>query len=181
LLNASGFGRDTLTGKPDFELYDMENDPFEMNNVAVENPAVVTELKTEYVKWFKDVSHTRENNYDPPRIYIGSTNENPVVLTRQDWRSEQSWGEDEANGYWILKVVQAGSYQVLARIQDHQESGVAILSFGKQNIQLSLAQNQREIVFDRIELDKGEMELQMNFELNTKTIGPWQVEVRKVL
>lgn len=112
LLHASGFGRGTFEGEPKFELYDMENYPLEMYNIAAQRPEIVSQLKKAYEAWFDHVSHTRPDNYTPPRIHIGSDHENPVVLTRVDWRSKGNWISDESNGYWMLYAAQAGKYDV---------------------------------------------------------------------
>lgn len=107
LLHNSGFGPESFTGQPHFELYDMRNDPFEMNNVAVNYPEKVAELRKAYDAWFDDVSSTRPDNYDPPRIYIGTPHENPVVLTHRiggtRWVSRGA-GIPTANGCFMSRT-----------------------------------------------------------------------------
>lgn len=68
-------------------LFDMAADPFELRDVASEHPDVVERMWDEYQRWFRGVSETR--GYDPPRIRIGTREENPVMLTRQDRRGAQ--------------------------------------------------------------------------------------------
>jgi arylsulfatase A-like enzyme len=85
-----------------YELYDMEADPLEEHDISAENPAIVRDLLARYDRWFDDVSSTR--GYDPPRIYLGTPHENPVILTRQDWRGPRAdWG-DEGLGHWEVYV-----------------------------------------------------------------------------
>jgi len=74
-------------------------DDLEMQNIAAERPEIVFRLIKAYEQWFDDVSHTRPDNYTPPRIHIGTVHENPVVLTRLNWRSRGNWISDESNGY----------------------------------------------------------------------------------
>ena len=76
-----------------------------MHNLATSKPEIVKQLRSEYDHWFKDVSQTRTDNYVSPRIPIGTKNENPVVLTRQDWRriSNNPWLE-EATGAYIANL-----------------------------------------------------------------------------
>ena len=85
------------------ELYDIGVDPGQSTDVAADHPALVTELKQAYDNWFDDVSATRPENYSPPRIIIDPDHENPLVLTRQDWRrtDRQGWGN---RGYWLIRV-----------------------------------------------------------------------------
>ena len=58
-------------------------DPFEEKDLAADKPEDVAKLKEEYETWFADVTR---KGFAPPRIVIGSEKENPVRLSRQDWR-----------------------------------------------------------------------------------------------
>ena len=85
-----------------FQLFDMQNDPYEMHDIAEQHPDIITVMKKSYEAWFKDVSGTR--GFDPPRIVLGSAHENPTVLTRQDWRGpDASWGP-KGLGFWEVQV-----------------------------------------------------------------------------
>ena len=116
LLHASGFGKESFEGEPKFELYDMENDPLETRDVSKEHPEIVERMRKAYEEWFNDVSGTRPDNYAPPRIYIGTPYENPVVLTRQNWRHVKGrpWAKD-SNGYWELYSAESGAYDIRLR------------------------------------------------------------------
>src|SRR5207253_2093619 len=97
---------------PKFELFDIENDPFEMKDLAAEKPDEVTQLKREYEAWFADVTR---RGFDPPRIVIGSEKENPVWLTRQDMRGPKAGWAADAEGYWEVKIERAGRYELTLR------------------------------------------------------------------
>ena len=181
LLHASGFHRENFNGEPQFELYDMINDPLEMQNLAESKPEVVNQLKSEYEKWFKDVGQTRLDNYVPPRIPIGTKYENPVVLTRQDWRriSENPWLE-EATGYWRLEAERPGKYDILVRLRSKENSGLVKLKVGDKQYQQSLSANQDEIIFKNVEIGKGHVDLQAWLQMSgNKKVGSWQIEVKK--
>ncbi|MBN2316866.1 MAG: arylsulfatase, partial [Sedimentisphaerales bacterium] len=130
LLHASGFGKENFDGKPKFELYDMVADPLEQNDLAAERPDMVEKMRKEYEAWFADVSSTRPDNYAPPRIYIGTRHENPVVLTRQDWRhiKDQPWAKN-SNGYWELYAAEPNKYNVRLRFPKTSADGTATLEF----------------------------------------------------
>ena len=70
------------------ELYDLTEDPAEERDLAARHPDVVARLRKGYEAWFQDVSATR--GYAPPRIHLGTPHENPVTLTRQDWRGPRA-------------------------------------------------------------------------------------------
>jgi arylsulfatase/arylsulfatase A len=103
LVGATGFGQEELPPSgPKFELFDMQNDPYETRDRAAEEPRVVEDLKQRYEAWFADVSSTRPNNYAVPLIILGTKQEPTTVLTRQDWRGA-GWGPLEI-GYWQVGV-----------------------------------------------------------------------------
>jgi hypothetical protein len=74
-------------------------------------------LLRDYQIWLREVSATR--GYQPQRIWLGSEHENPVVLTRQDWRDKAGtgdWGPD-AYGVWPVDCRSDGIYDVTVTIQ----------------------------------------------------------------
>lgn len=179
LLHASGFGKESFEGKPKLELYDMKNDPLEMNNLAAERPERVEELVRAYRDWFDDVSSTRPDNYAPPRIYIGTPYEQPVTLTRQDWRHLQGspWGR-ASNGHWLLQVTLSRAYDLTVRLQPEQEAGQVHLQAGPVRLSRPLAPGQTEVVFEEVSLKQGKLALQVTVQAGQIEKGPWQVDVR---
>lgn len=98
-----------------FGLYDMTKDVREETNLVTAEPEVFARMKKEYDQWFADVSSERDNNYAPPAIYLGTSFENPTVLTWQDWirlSDGHGWKEENARGYWSVRVESAGQYDV---------------------------------------------------------------------
>ncbi len=93
------------------ELYDLEQDPGEEKDIAAEHPDIVTFLRERYDVWFREVGAAR--GYAPPRIHLGTPHENPVTLTRQDWRGAESWHDGNA-GYWEVHVANDGAYEITA-------------------------------------------------------------------
>jgi hypothetical protein len=111
LLHPTGFGKDEPAGNVPWELYDMERDQWEKNNLAAQHPEIVRKLRAEYEAWFDRVSGTRPDNYDPPRIVLGTDHETDTVLTWQDWRVTEGggWGKQ---GKWLLHFTGQHSYDV---------------------------------------------------------------------
>ena len=181
LLHASGFGNEDFSGEPDFELYDMIDDPLEMSDLAADRPDIVEQLKKAYEEWFADVGNTRPDNYAPPRIHIGSVYENPVVLTRQDWRhiKGRPWAED-SNGYWLLYSDYSGAYDLRLRFHNERFRGEATVSIDGQVLSGIFAENQEELTFRSVELKKGNMKLLAELKMNGITKGPWQMDVLRL-
>jgi arylsulfatase A-like enzyme len=111
------------------ELYDIEQDPGEQNNIAANHPQMVSELKTRYEAWFAACMAARGFEQFP--LPVGYAEENPVYLpaTRatftgklryngkfgysHDWITD--WIEPADVIRWEVDVVEAGNYQVDAQ------------------------------------------------------------------
>ncbi len=178
LLHPSGFGHDSFSGEPKFELYDMDNDPLETRDLAAERPEVVKSMREAYERWFEDVSTTRPDNYAPPRIHIGTPYENPVTLTRQDWRHIQGkpWAGG-SNGQWMLHVARPGRYDIKARFPETGSPGKATLKIGGCEVVMYIHEEAAELFFENVFLHKGPANLSIDLDLEGKTKGPLQVDV----
>lgn len=88
-----------------FELFDILADPREEHDRAAAEPEVFADLMRQYEAWFRDVESTR--HFAPPRIHVGTSHENPVLLTRQENRGDEPghWLVDIAPGRYEIKVI----------------------------------------------------------------------------
>jgi len=101
------------------ELYDMDVDPGQQNDVAGEYPEVVWKLRAAYEKWWTDTSKRFDEYCE---IIIGSDEENPTRLTCHDWHTDQvPWNQrairkgPETNGFWAVEVARDGTYEFALR------------------------------------------------------------------
>ena len=108
------------------ELYNMEDDPAQTNNVASLHGNLVKKLRVAYEHWWQDVS---ENFTQPAQIAIGSPKANPVLLTSHDWLGNNEkvpWNQQHIRqalreedgvhkGYWAINVVNSGRYKFSMR------------------------------------------------------------------
>ena len=105
------------------ELYDIKEDPGQVNDVAGARPGVVARLKAFYEAWWADVEPTFKQ---VPAIYLGHERENPVRLTSHDWTATERtfWNQSlvrkaradpSTSGYWNVKVATAGEYEIRLR------------------------------------------------------------------
>ena len=99
-----------LPGLPHFELFDMVSDPMEMADISARHPEIVARMLEGYDRWFRDVRDTR--NFQPPRIHLGSPQEDPATLTRQDMRGEAVEWEPGVLGGWDVEVIRPGLYEL---------------------------------------------------------------------
>jgi arylsulfatase A-like enzyme len=110
LVSKHGTTKEMKSGLPalnsEFELYHIENDPGEKNNVAQWNPTIVKKMQNAYENWFNEMQQTR--GFEPGWILIGSEHENPMHLCRY----QDSHYTDATPKGWPVKIVQAGKYEI---------------------------------------------------------------------
>ena len=165
-------------GRTDFQLYDMAHDPFEMHDLAAEHPERVATLKAAYDAWFDDV--TRDGNYTVPRrIFVGAPQENPTLLTRQDWRGPKaSWGPTGI-GYWELKVVTGARYDIKVLFDPAKAAGEARLALCGVTAQQPIAAGAEECAFENLQIPAGPGRLEATVQEGQAVLGVKYAEVRR--
>jgi len=170
---------DKWDGKMDFQLYDMAHDPLEMQNVAAEYPERVAKLKAAYDAWFDDVVGRRDFKA-PQRIFLGAKQENPVLLTRQDWRGPNaSWGP-KGIGYWELNVVRKARYDIKVLFDASKADGEANLACSGISAQRPIKAGDEECVFRNIQLPVGPGRLEVTLQEGATVLGVKYVEVNRL-
>ena len=169
---------ETFEGYP-LELYDLEADPGEKQDISGGHPQVVARLRAAYADWLRDVSSTR--GYAPPRIAVGTVHEDPVVLTRQDWRmvGPDGWGDTDL-GFWEIRIHSAGAYQIRLLFGPAPGAGTAKLRVQQVQRQRSFDARATEVTFDEVPLDEGDARLEAVLEMGENRVGVRYVEVSLV-
>ncbi len=109
------------------ELFDMEADPGEQENIASRHPGMVEEMLSEYEAWYRDVTSDR-GGLRQIAIPVGTLYENPVVLTYWDLARLDSEDPVRRRG-WKIEVTQAGNYQIRLDFERISEPGQVILQY----------------------------------------------------
>ena len=176
LVHPSGFGNESFSGPPQLQLYNLNKDPRQQNDVSAEHPDVFKRLKQGYEDWFADVSSTRPDNYAPPRIVVGTVHEKRSVLTRQDGRhaSGKPWASD-SNGFWLLQAPEAGEYEVELIFKAGHPVGKATITAGDGRSQVEISNDKARGHFTRMHLPSGKFKFSVDTVLNGRTQGPHQV------
>ncbi len=170
-------GVQSKPAKMTFQLYDMVKDPFEQHDVADQHPKIAVKMKKDYEVWFQDVSGTR--GFAPPRIHLGAAQENPTVLTRQDWRGPKAGWKDGDLGHWEVQVARAGKYDVTLTFQSPARKETAHLQVGKVWVQKEVPDGAKEAVFKGVSLPSGPGRLEAWLAAGGRTRGMAYVEVRR--
>ncbi|MCC6586687.1 MAG: arylsulfatase [Bryobacterales bacterium] len=160
------------------ELYDLSSDPAEQHDVSAERPEIAGKLRRQTEAWFRDVSSTR--GYAPPRIAIGAPEENPVILTRQDWRGPRATWDAKGLGHWEVHVASAAAYQVTLRIPQAPQAGDANFRLASASASKKIEQGANSIEFPPMTLPAGPGTVEAALPAPGQPIGPHYVEIRKL-
>lgn len=159
------------------ELYDMEADPAEAHDVSDAHPDVVARMRKGYEEWFRDVG---SQGYAPPRIYIGTKFENPVILTRQDWRGPQAGWGSKSLGYWEVDVREAASYRIRVQMPPVAADGQVEFRLNGATQKTAVKQGATECTLDPVKVPKGPGRLEAEIQAGGQTLGVSYVYVTQV-
>ena len=155
-----------LVGKG--ELYDLNSDRGQKNNIAFKHPDVVQQLLQSYEAWWEQTAERVESLVP---ITVGSAQENPAFLTAHDWHSAKGipWHQDvvaevpDFNGLWEIDVAEAGNYRIslMERPQEARHpiaAESAVLEVGGKLLEKTIPVGTVAIDFD-VELKAGRTQL----------------------
>ena len=164
----------------EWELYDLVADPGEQTNLAGEREHRdrLRVMNRAYDVWLQDVSKTR--GYTPQRIFLGTQHENPVTLTRQDWRvrGDGGWGKGDA-GEWLVDVREAGTYDVRLEFDSPSAAARVDLRLGAASGGQQIEPGATSVEFTDLALDRGPTALAARVESGGKLEGVRFAHVRK--
>jgi arylsulfatase A-like enzyme len=114
----------------DFQLYNIETDPFELNNLVDEEEDLALGLKKEMDDHYYELA-AAPHLVNQPRIPIGTRHENPVYLNRNDASGERGvWTQEERYGKWAVSI-ERGTYDIEYRfIKPVEGEGTLYLEAG---------------------------------------------------
>ncbi|MEQ8790905.1 MAG: arylsulfatase [Pirellulaceae bacterium] len=183
---------------PTAELYNVEEDAAQADDVIAQHPKIAARLRTAYEDWWDGMSPDFDT---PAEIVVGDRRQNPTHLTCFEWHSSRQWQQSavhrgfEGNGPWTLRVARAGKYQITLRRWPEEvdapitaavagrgaiSADTARLRVGTFDEQRSVDETTRSVVFD-VELPRGSTRLQtwLNGD-DGATRGAYYVNVRRV-
>ena len=158
------------------ELYDVQADPSEIDNLAAKHPEIVDELLAKYEDWFSDVTSDR-NFHSPQRTHIGTEHQNPVILSRFDWRV--LGGSSNHVGHWPIHA-EEGRYRITLRHPAADRDGIAHIRFAGVHRTVPVRQRSTETVFNNIPLPGGPGSLEAYLKLNRLPTGIPYVDIRRL-
>ncbi len=119
---------DPVTG---FELFNLADDPFEQNDLSAQYPDMVSDLKSNMDKWYREIV-TSPNLVDQPGAVVNPVYENPVILNRNDAGGDEGiWTRSEGvYGYWEVAFEEGGYYDFVFKFNESMNGGLMKLQVG---------------------------------------------------
>jgi arylsulfatase len=165
----------------DFELYHVLNDPYEQNNLAMENTALAKTLKNEMDKTYNELINS-ENLLNQPPIVVGTQNENPIFLNRNDASGERGiWNQEEVFGKWHV-ILKEGRYNIKFKfVQPIKKGGKMFLETGSLiNFIENSTDDTDSIEMTGVPLPDMECDLIPFYAVDGKRIFPFWVEMERI-
>jgi arylsulfatase/arylsulfatase A len=161
------------------ELYDIEKDPSEIENIAKQHPDIVKNMLSHYETWFDQAMKDRGSDW-PQRIYIGTKFQPIVQLSRFDWGGQGSIGEQSRRmGYWEV-FSSPGKYTITLRYSKATNSGFAYLKYRGIEKKIAISVGDTLAKFDAIELPEGPGKFEAFIKSDDQDIGVQYVDVERI-
>jgi arylsulfatase A-like enzyme len=164
----------------DFELFDIREDPYELNNLVPKSRDVALKLKEEMDKTYQELISS-QNILNPPRIIVGSE-ENPTILNRNDADGDRGiWAQEEIFGKWRVEIVE-GLYNVKFKfLKPIAPNGKMLMEIGPIIHKTEHAEGSTDVIeMKNVKLPDLECEIIPFYQIDGKRIFPFWVEMEKV-
>lgn len=172
---------DHNAGLKNFELYNIYDDEFELKNILSENKTLASEMKIELDQMIQEISNSHHLQ-NPPRIVIGSEQENPVYLNRNDAGGARGiWTQEEVFGFWRVKIKE-GKYNIRFKFIQPLESKGTLFLETNSLIYIQENKNTQTDVIEMKDVYFSEMECDLIpfYTAEGRNIFPLWVELEKV-
>ncbi|MCH6201558.1 arylsulfatase [Aquiflexum sp. LQ15W] len=119
------------------ELYDLENDYSQTQNIFAENLRLVDIMEREYLAWFQNVT---KNGVEPPLIQVGHAHVPRIELPAPDgkmtggvsFKGKMGWANDWFVGFlaeadrvsWDIETVQDSDYEIYLQLSNTSSFGL---------------------------------------------------------
>jgi len=161
-----------------FELFDIDNDPYEMENLIENKKELAIQMKLEMDNIYNELINSK-NIKNKPRIIIGSEFENPTYLNRNDASGQRGiWAQNEIFGFWRIKAL-SGKYNFRFKFNNlNLTSGEMVIEVGSQVYSKKIeVDDNGYALMENIHLNEGEFDLTPFCRYERKNIFPFWVEI----
>ncbi|WKN43512.1 arylsulfatase [Tunicatimonas pelagia] len=165
----------------DFELFNVNKDPYEQQNLVDEQPEVAQSLKQQLDQHFYELIQS-PNLANPPAVVIGSDAEDPTFLNRNDASGERGiWAQEEVFGKWRVEVAQEGYYDFNFRFLSPVEPGGQMMLETETLVHRLENSNSTEetLTMENVYLPQMKGDLIPFYEIKGRRIFPFWVEIKQ--
>jgi arylsulfatase len=164
-----------------FELFDIDMDPYEIENLIENKKELAIEMKIEMDNIYDELINSK-NITNKPRIIIGSEFENPSFLNRNDASGQRGiWAQNEIFGFWRTKVYE-GKYNFRFKFNNLSlTTGQMVIEVGSQVFSKKVETDDNGyVLMENIHLNEGEFDITPFFRNERKNILPFWIEINKL-
>jgi arylsulfatase A-like enzyme len=181
LVQAEGRGERAQPSGTRPQLFDVVADPFEERDLAADHPEIAARLEREYSAWFTDVTRGRDySDAGVARLHVGAPQENPVRLTRQDWRGPRAGWAPDSLGHWQVDVRRPGRYAVAVWVAPLPHPGTLELSIGDARVRKDVPARTTRVAVDAVWLTRGAATLTATVTTGDRSVGVVDVVVTRL-
>ena len=139
------------------ELYDIQKDPSEINDLSKEYPEIVDKMLAAYEDWFEDVTSERDFHFQE-RTILGTPHQKTAILSLFDNRGWRATGN---GGHWDVATEEDGEYEMRLRFGKRSIPGVAHIRYAGEHYTQSIRKGAEEHTFKKVRLPAGEGRLEV--------------------
>lgn len=165
---------------PDFDLYDIANDRGESDNINSSNPRLAQSMKVSMDSLYQELIQSPNLQNQIP-ILVGSPNENPSFLSRNDANGQRGiWNQEEVFGKWRLMVLD-GTYNLKFKfLKPVPEGGRMLVELGPLVFQQQQEEESDWIEMKGVKLNDMTADLIPTYMGGGRNILPFWVEIERV-
>ena len=153
--------------------------PVGSNNIAKQHTEIVKNMLSKYENWFDQAIKDRGPDW-PQRIYLGTSFQKNVQLSRFDWGGPGVYGnQPNKYGYWEVFST-AARYRITLRFQKATTSGLACFKYQGLEKNIPVSEGKTSVIFDDIELPAGKGRLQAFLKFDSKEMGAQFLDVERI-
>lgn len=162
------------------ELYNLEDDPFELKDISKANSGKLTELRLEFDNWYAEI--IQSPHLVTQAAIIGTRHENPTVLNRNDCMGYGGvWEEEKNKGYWEIAMQKSGKFDFTISFKNPFPSATQLfLRIGNVQRSIEAKPGKRDFTMQEIFLPIGKYRLEAWANIGQDFYLPMVVKVRHI-
>jgi arylsulfatase len=152
--------KNNFKGEDTYELFNIKNDPFELNDISEDNQDRVIEMKSEMRDWMSEMLNT-DHYLKSPRPIIGTKFENPVALNLNDAIYHKEEGIKKPIVNWEVSFAKTGNYAInVHTCEEITGEGQLFLKVGNTIKQMDFeSPNSKTLVVENLQIKKGDADI----------------------